>query len=107
MLSENTEHQSHLPVIWPLPGVVKQQIHIESDARRMERYGERSVWPCYNEGERISRLREKAGWVKGGRRYRKSLGIRPSRALLNSKSSISVELKAQQRLSRSFKGEET
>jgi hypothetical protein len=73
-------------------------IHIESDARRMERSGE---------GERITRLRDEANWVKEERRYRKSLGIRPSRALLTSKISISVELKAQQRLSRSFKGEET
>jgi hypothetical protein len=73
-------------------------IHIESDARRMERSGD---------GERITRLRDEAKWVKEERRYRKSLGIRPSRALLTSKISISVELKAQQRLSRSLKGEET
>jgi hypothetical protein len=42
--------------------------------------------------------------VKGGRHYRNSLGIRPSRALLTSKSSISVELKAQQRLSGILRG---
>jgi hypothetical protein len=60
-----------------------------------------------SEDERITRLRDEANWVKEERRYRKLLGIRPSRALLTSKISISVELKAQQRLSSSFKGEKS
>jgi len=59
------------------------------------------------EGQRVTRLRGEANWVKEERRYRGLLGIRPSRALLTSRISISVELKAQQQLSRSFKGEET
>ena len=41
MLSEETQHQSQLRVIWPLPGIVEQQFTLKAMPEgRMERSGE-------------------------------------------------------------------
>jgi hypothetical protein len=59
------------------------------------------------EGERVTRLRDEANWVKEERRLSKIIGHSAQPCSAYFKYQYSVELKAQQRLSRSFKGAET